>query len=111
MWMMWKLFPIVNAIGESPASVRRNDDRSIDAPSRDVPTRGGARWRDGGFGHDHETVIDEQPADDTPEQASFRAEVRAFLASHAEPKQDRGPWALNFHTSAEEARRDFESGR
>jgi len=57
------------------------------------------------------TVIDEQAVDDTPEQASFRAEVREFLASHAEPKEDRGPWALNFHTSAEDARRDFESGR
>jgi alkylation response protein AidB-like acyl-CoA dehydrogenase len=57
------------------------------------------------------SVIEEQAVGDTREQASFRADVRAFLASYAEPKADRGPWALTFHTSAEDARRDFETGR
>ena len=57
------------------------------------------------------TVIDEQAVGDTREQASFRANVREFLATYAEPKQDRGPWALTFHTSEEDARRDFETGR
>jgi len=57
------------------------------------------------------SVIEEQAVDDTAEQASFRAKVREFLATHAEPKQDRGPWALTFHTSADDARRDFETGR
>jgi alkylation response protein AidB-like acyl-CoA dehydrogenase len=56
-------------------------------------------------------VTDEQAAGDNPEQASFRAKVRDFLAKYAEPKQDRGPWALTFHTSADDARRDFETGR
>src|SRR5262245_51750300 len=57
------------------------------------------------------TANDEQVAGDTPEQAAFREDVRAFLAELAKPKQDRGPWALNFHTSADDARRDFEAGR
>ena len=48
---------------------------------------------------------------DAPEQAAFRAEVRAFLAAHAQPKRETSPWALNFHTDQEEARQAFEAGR
>ena len=47
---------------------------------------------------------------DTPEQAEFRAEVRAFLAANAKPRQDASPWAVNIHTSEDEARAAFEEG-
>jgi alkylation response protein AidB-like acyl-CoA dehydrogenase len=51
------------------------------------------------------------PSVDAPEEAAFRAEVRDFLAAHSQPKRDSSPWALNFHTDAEAARRSFETGR
>ena len=56
------------------------------------------------------TIEDSAPVD-TPEQAAFRAEVRAFLDAYAKPKRDLGPWALNFHGDPEDARREFEEGR
>jgi alkylation response protein AidB-like acyl-CoA dehydrogenase len=48
---------------------------------------------------------------DTPEQASFRAEVRAFLAANSTPKRERSPWAITYHTSSEEAEEAFDRGR
>jgi len=48
---------------------------------------------------------------DTPEQATFRAEVRAFLAAHAEPKGEASLWAVNFHTDPADAAREFAAGR
>ncbi|MCU1378937.1 MAG: Dehydrogenase [Acidimicrobiales bacterium] len=48
---------------------------------------------------------------DTPEQAAFREEVRAFLSANAEPKGEASMWAVNFHTDADDAARDFEAGR
>jgi alkylation response protein AidB-like acyl-CoA dehydrogenase len=48
---------------------------------------------------------------DTPEQAAFREEVRDFLSAHAEPKGEASMWAVNFHTDADDAARDFEAGR
>ncbi len=57
------------------------------------------------------TTIDEAQSSDTPEQAAFRADVRAFLAANSHPKREGSPWALNFHTDAEAARRAFEEGR
>src|SRR6478735_1592124 len=57
------------------------------------------------------TQTEERPSTDTPEQAEFRAEVRDFLAANAQPKRDVSPWALNFHTTEEEGRADFERGR
>jgi alkylation response protein AidB-like acyl-CoA dehydrogenase len=59
---------------------------------------------------DEKTPIEGMSVDD-PEQATFRAEVRTFLAANAKPKQDKGPWAVTFHTDAEEARAEFEEGR
>jgi alkylation response protein AidB-like acyl-CoA dehydrogenase len=56
------------------------------------------------------TDVDAVPTE-SPEQAEFRAEVRAFLTAHAQPKREVSPWALNFHTSEAEARKDFEAGR
>jgi alkylation response protein AidB-like acyl-CoA dehydrogenase len=56
------------------------------------------------------TIADETTSTDTPEQAEFRAEVRAFLADNAKPRQDSTPWALNVHTSEAEAREAFEEG-
>jgi alkylation response protein AidB-like acyl-CoA dehydrogenase len=50
-------------------------------------------------------------AGDTPDQTAFRAEARAFLERHAEPKRERSPWEVNFHTDEKEARRHFENGR
>jgi alkylation response protein AidB-like acyl-CoA dehydrogenase len=58
----------------------------------------------------HADRPDEHPVD-TEEQARFRAEARAFLEAHGEPKRETSPWAVNFHTSDEEARRHFEIGR
>ena len=51
------------------------------------------------------------PSVDSLVETTFRAEVRAFLAAHSQPKRDGSPWALNFHTDAEAARRAFEAGR
>ncbi len=48
---------------------------------------------------------------DTPEEASFRAEVRAFLAANTTPKQERSPWAITYHTKSEEAEESFNRGR
>jgi alkylation response protein AidB-like acyl-CoA dehydrogenase len=48
---------------------------------------------------------------DTPEQGEFRAEVRAFLEAHAQPKREVSPWHVNFHTNPDDARREFETGR
>ena len=48
---------------------------------------------------------------DTPEQAEFRAKVRAWLAANAEPKREQSTWAVNFHTDPDEARAEFEKGR
>ena len=38
-------------------------------------------------------------------------EVREFLAANSQPKREASPWALNFHTDADDARRAFEDGR
>ena len=46
---------------------------------------------------------------DTPEQASFRAEVRAFLAANSTPKRERSPWAITYHTSSEAAQDAFDA--
>jgi alkylation response protein AidB-like acyl-CoA dehydrogenase len=54
---------------------------------------------------------DHEPSSDSPEQAAFRAEARAFLEANAEPKRERSPWEVNFHTDEKEARRHFETGR
>lgn len=48
---------------------------------------------------------------DTPEQAEFRAEVKAFLAANAQPRREVSPWMVFFHTSADEAKAAFEKGR
>jgi alkylation response protein AidB-like acyl-CoA dehydrogenase len=47
---------------------------------------------------------------DTPEQASFRTEVRKFLEANAKPKAVRGRWAVVMHTDEDDARREFEEG-
>ncbi|MDA8045427.1 MAG: acyl-CoA dehydrogenase family protein [Actinomycetota bacterium] len=56
------------------------------------------------------TPTDTQQASDTPQQASFRAAVRRFLAANSELKGATSPWRLTFHASADDARRDFERG-
>ncbi|HET6965767.1 MAG TPA: acyl-CoA dehydrogenase family protein [Acidimicrobiales bacterium] len=48
---------------------------------------------------------------DNPEQQEFRDAVRRFLAANAKPKQQSGPWTVNFHVDPEDARREFEEGR
>jgi alkylation response protein AidB-like acyl-CoA dehydrogenase len=45
---------------------------------------------------------------DTPEQASFREEVRGFLSAHARPRGPGGMWAVGFHTDAAAQARSFE---
>jgi alkylation response protein AidB-like acyl-CoA dehydrogenase len=57
------------------------------------------------------STIEEAQSVDTPEQATFRGEVRRFLAANTHPKQEAGPWAVTFHTDPEDARRSFEAGR
>jgi len=53
----------------------------------------------------------EDHADDTQDQAAFRAEAREFLRSSLPPRRDANPWALNFTADQGEARAHFESGR
>jgi len=53
------------------------------------------------------STIEEAQSVDTPEQATFRGEVRRFLAANTHPKQEAGPWAVTFHTDPEGARRSF----
>ncbi|MFM8304234.1 MAG: acyl-CoA dehydrogenase family protein [Actinomycetota bacterium] len=48
---------------------------------------------------------------DTPEQAEFRDEVRAFLVANATPRGEASPWAVTMHRSQDTARRAFEAGR
>jgi alkylation response protein AidB-like acyl-CoA dehydrogenase len=48
---------------------------------------------------------------DTPEQAAFRADVRAFLAANCTAKQARSPWSITYHTSSEDAAEAFDRGR
>jgi alkylation response protein AidB-like acyl-CoA dehydrogenase len=57
------------------------------------------------------TTTDAPTSTDTPEQAEFRREVRAFLAANAKPATESSPWALNLHLTEEEARAEFENGR
>jgi hypothetical protein len=57
------------------------------------------------------STVEQAQSVDSQEQAAFRAEVRAFLAAHSQPKRETSPWALNFHTDAEAAKRAFEQGR
>src|SRR4051812_16317517 len=57
------------------------------------------------------TTTEQETTQDTAEQAEFRAEVRAFLEANAEPKGEASMWAVNFHTDAADAARDFERGR
>ncbi len=50
-------------------------------------------------------------ADDLPEQVSFRASARAFLAAHAEPRSEVDPWQVSGFPDDDEARAYFEHGR
>ena len=56
------------------------------------------------------TIAEETASTETPEQAEFRAEVRSFLAANAKPRQGTSPWAVNVHTSEDEAKEAFEEG-
>ncbi len=57
------------------------------------------------------TTIDEIQSSEAPEEAAFRARVREFLDANSHPKREASPWALNFHTDPDDARRAFENGR
>jgi alkylation response protein AidB-like acyl-CoA dehydrogenase len=57
------------------------------------------------------STTEEAASVDSPEQATFRAGVRTFLAEHSQPRRETSPWALNFHTDPDDARRAFERGR
>lgn len=48
---------------------------------------------------------------DSPEQAEFRAEVRAFLGANAQPRREVSPWAVTMHRNQETQRAAFERGR
>ena len=50
-------------------------------------------------------------ADDSPEQVSFRASARAFLAAHAEPRSEVDPWQVSGFPDDDEAKAYFEHGR
>jgi len=56
------------------------------------------------------TLAPEPTSADTPEQAAFRAEARAFLEANAQPKREVSPWALNVHTDEGAARKEFDRG-
>ncbi len=57
------------------------------------------------------STIDETQSTDTPEEASFRAEVHAFLSANSTPKKERSPWAITYHTDGDDAKRWFDAGR
>jgi acyl-CoA dehydrogenase len=57
------------------------------------------------------TTTADAHASDTAEQAAFREEVCRFLAANSHLKRDASPWALNFHTDQDAARRAFDDGR
>ena len=59
----------------------------------------------------HSGLAADEHAEDTPEQAAFRAEAREFLRAHLPPRRDANPWALNFTSDESVARAHFESGR
>lgn len=48
---------------------------------------------------------------ESPEQAAFRAEARAFLTAHARPRQAASPWAVTMHRDRDAARAAFDRGR
>ena len=48
---------------------------------------------------------------DTAEQAAFRAEARAWLEAHADPKGDGDPWEVSGFPDEEQAHAYFERGR
>ena len=48
---------------------------------------------------------------ETPEQADYRAEVRAWYDANATPKRPDDPWATNVHLGADEAQRHFDASR
>jgi len=56
-------------------------------------------------------LTDETILTDTPEQAEFRAEARAFLQANAAPRKAANPWAVTIHRDQDSARRAFERGR
>jgi len=58
-----------------------------------------------------DTDTDHGQSTDTPEQASFRADVRAFLAANSTPKRERSPWAITYHTTSDAAQDAFDAGR
>jgi alkylation response protein AidB-like acyl-CoA dehydrogenase len=45
--------------------------------------------------------------DDSPEEAAFRAEARAWLEAHAQPKTGDVDWSRNFHSNDEAVREEF----
>lgn len=49
--------------------------------------------------------------EDTPEQAEFRSASRAFLAEHAEPRNQIDPWQVSGFPNNDEAKAYFEHGR
>lgn len=48
---------------------------------------------------------------ETPEQAAYRAEVRAWYDANATPKTPDDPWATNIHVDPEEATKHFRDSR
>ncbi|MEM7139842.1 MAG: acyl-CoA dehydrogenase family protein [Actinomycetota bacterium] len=48
---------------------------------------------------------------ETPEQAAYRAEVRAWYDANATPKRPDDPWATNVHVDPDAAERHFEDSR
>jgi alkylation response protein AidB-like acyl-CoA dehydrogenase len=54
---------------------------------------------------------DQPGSGDSPEQKEFRETVRGFLAAKAKPKQESGPWSVNFQVDPQQARREFDEGR
>ena len=56
------------------------------------------------------TVTEAPVITDTPEEASFRTDVRKFLAANGKPKTERGPWTVVMHTNHEDAQQEFDEG-
>jgi alkylation response protein AidB-like acyl-CoA dehydrogenase len=56
------------------------------------------------------TVTDAPVTTDSPEEASFRADVRRFLTANGRPKTERGQWTVVMHTNHEDAQKEFDEG-
>ncbi|RMH70959.1 MAG: dehydrogenase [Actinomyces sp.] len=105
-----------------PRGIRLRPGGARDAHGQPVaavgqPVAGVGNWRSGGRRADHGRLMrsDHEAAspatDDTPEQAVFRARVRAWFDENATPRADDDLWEVTGFVSPDRAGTEFEEGR